>query len=1012
MRLEAIPVTLALSLALIAQTEPAAPRPDAPAEAPELVHVGAVAPDVLALEIQAGRITPMREAPYRKEPGDVITQSTNTRTGEAREMRVTRNGTPLGWLIGRARDVLVVYDQLIGRPLDTAAADRPASYLIRSAGEPAYAQGLAPAAVWRKSKSENWTDTGGQHTTRHYVYLKLPAPLRVGAGYTISLGALRLDVGAVTYVHDDTTSRSEAVHISQIGYRPDDPAKRAFLSVWLGTGGAQHYPPGVAFHLIDETTGESVYTGHTVLAWAAETPERIGRGANLSATDVYRLDFGGFRQSGRYRVCVEGIGCSYGFEIADDVWSRAFRLSMKGFYHQRSGITLGAPYTDYVRPRGFHPADGVKVYQSTCSLLYSGNGLNALGLDHDNFGCLVAGKTDQLVENAWGGYMDAGDWDRRIQHLEATRLHLELLELFPDYFRHLALNIPESGNGLPGLLNEALYNVDFYRRLQMGDGAIRGGIEQSEHPYGGLVSWMDTQVSMAYAPDHWSGYIYAGLAARTAFVLRQFAPAKAPEYEQSALRALRWAEATYAASKEGPDYARAKRAVPAIDSERALAALEMYRLTRDRHWHDVFVELGAPSNSGGTPSWRNADAAFVYARLDNSLGDAALRQSATAHTLQLADEAIARSQGNAFGLTTVGRFLAWGASTVPADVALLRAHTLTGESKYLETALRSALYSAGANAMNMTMTTGLGHDWPRHLLHEDSRHFGQSVPAGITIYGPLDPVQMKDDGNGWALKILDKQCTPSVYQWPALESYFDIYQWAAENEYTVNQTMGPTSYVWGYLAARPSLDAPAHRFRYPLAEAPGYDRSVLVEDFEGGGDIFRTWYQPKWSTGVVAAFDPDHKASGRFGLTVSNTAAPEQWSSIAKIPAHFQDIHGMNALRMWIQPYGMDSSRGSVSTGFIDGSKEIWQADLPGLLSGSEPFILQVRLSDFRRVLRQNNGIIDLENQDFAFWMSGTFKFTVDDIMFVHDPSIPDFVPEFVPEPGSDPNGKRAGAPK
>jgi hypothetical protein len=32
-------------------------------------------------------------------------------------------------------------------------------------------------------------------------------------------------------------------------------------------------------------------------------------------------------------------------------------------------------------------------------------------------------------------------------------------------------------------------------------------------------------------------------------------------------------------------------------------------------------------------------------------------------------------------------------------------------------------------------------------------------------------------------------------------------------------------------------------------------------------------------------------------------------------------------------------------------------------------------------------------NHDFAFWMTGTYKFTVDDIMFVHDLSLPEFVP-------------------
>jgi hypothetical protein len=52
-----------------------------------------------------------------------------------------------------------------------------------------------------------------------------------------------------------------------------------------------------------------------------------------------------------------------------------------------------------------------------------------------------------------------------------------------------------------------------------------------------------------------------------------------------------------------------------------------------------------------------------------------------------------------------------------------------------------------------------------------------------------------------------------------------------------------------------------------------------------------------------------------------------------------------------------------------------------------------VRLADFRKTLRRNNGIIDLEARNVGFWMSGTYEFSVDDIRVVHDPSIPDFWP-------------------
>ena len=76
------------------------------------------------------------------------------------------------------------------------------------------------------------------------------------------------------------------------------------------------------------------------------------------------MDFSAFQIPGRYRVYVEGIGCSYPLEIGADVWTRAFPLSMQGLLHHRSGIELGPPFTEYRWPRTMHPADGVQVFAS------------------------------------------------------------------------------------------------------------------------------------------------------------------------------------------------------------------------------------------------------------------------------------------------------------------------------------------------------------------------------------------------------------------------------------------------------------------------------------------------------------------------------------------------------------------------------------------------------------------------------------------------------------------------
>ena len=193
---------------------------------------------------------------------------------------------------------------------------------------------------------------------------------------------------------------------------------------------------------------------------------------------------------------------------------------------------------------------------------------------------------------------------------------------------------------------------------------------------------------------------------------------------------------------------------------------------------------------------------------------------------------------------------------------------------------------------------------------------------------------------------------------------------------------------------------PEHKYRYKLSEAPKYDRSVLVEDFELDGEIWKTWYQPGWSTGIVAKVQTEYKAAGTRGLTLSHTGPAKKYTSVAKIPNPYQSLEGMNALRMWIHPHSSgktDEDRAGPTTGFIDGSGEIWQMGVPDLAEGTEPYILEIRLADFKYILRRNNGIIDLENQDFAFWIGGTYSFSVDDIRFVHDPAIPDFVPAVVP---------------
>ncbi len=775
---------------------------------PTISHISAVAPNVLCIEIKSGKIIPSIQIPYTADSADVISAGGETALGEKRNMTVTRDGFPLGSLVGKDRKTLTLHERMVGKKLDTAVAEKESSYSIRSTGDDNYRTALSPLHVWRKMKPTDWTDTSWQFeqkqlgTAENYVYLELPVALKEGQTYLISMPELKLKQSSVYYVHDPLRVRSEAVHVSQIGFRADDPEKNAFLSVWMGNGGGYRYPENIEFFIVDDRTNEKVFTGKGLMQWKAESPEGIGSATNHVKADLIRLDFTEFNTPGRYRICVEGIGCGYPFSIdSENTWKRAFEVSMKGHFNHRSGIPLMPPYTDFVRPRVFHPADGVKVYQSTCSLLNSGNGLNALGTDKDNFGNLVAGKTDELVPEAWGGLMDAGDWDRRINHLFTPRLYLELFEMNPEYFKDLVLNIPESGNGIPDIVDEALFGLDIYRRMQLPDGGIRGGVESSEHPIEGSTSWQETQTVLAYAPDHWSGYLYTGVAARASYVLKMLGKSdEARIWEESAVKAMEWSEKEYNKWISAPEYARVtNRAKAVVPAERNLAAVELYRLTNDKRWHQVYLSTQNADNN-------RTEAAFVYARLDKKLVDGKAQEAAKNKLLAEADRLAALGDNNAFGITNgkpgtpIGAYSA--SYTIPADPTLVRAHYLTGDSRYLKTILRSTLYVAGANPMNLSLTTGLGENAVQNPLHEDSQHSGQPAPIGITVFGPFELTKNYAQPGSPMEKRINTILYPELSEWPTSESFFDVFWIVPMNEYVIDRPLGQVAYVWGYLASR------------------------------------------------------------------------------------------------------------------------------------------------------------------------------------------------------------------
>jgi endoglucanase len=550
------------------------------------------------------------------------------------------------------------------------------------------------------------------------------------------------------------------------------------------------------------------------MGFPADRPEKLKSERNFVGTDVVYLDFHEFTQPGAYVAYVPGIGTSYPFTIGRDAWTEAFKISMMGFLHHRSGIELGPPFTDYVRPRNMHPADGFKVFKLRRTHL-DGEASEVFADLKEQLGDKLDATVLEECPGAWGGYMDAGDWDRRVQHLDVSYKQLELFELFPAFFAQLALALPpsEAQDKIPDLLNEVLWNVSFYRRLQEPDGGVRGGIESVSHPRPGEASWQETELLGAFAPDPVASYRYAATAAKLHRALKPFDEADAERYLDTARKAFRWADANGDAvlvqvaersAKQKLDKLRESSTV-----ERALAAVELYISTDEQRFHDDFKADHVLAR--GLAPDRGSHALFTYARLADDKVDLALRDKARAAIVQLADTALEFQAGNAFGIATVvpgfpmmGYLGYYSTPGMVLGNPLPEAYILTGDEKYLRGAVAAANYSAGANPLNMTFTVGVGQQYPLKPLHIDSRITGQPAPKGITIYGPMDP----DGGfgfNNWVHQWYLQEMTPNSRTWPAAEWHADLPNWPAMSEYTIHQTMGHTAYYWGFLAARETM---------------------------------------------------------------------------------------------------------------------------------------------------------------------------------------------------------------
>jgi endoglucanase len=800
------------------------------ADGPQVKLVCATGSDVLSIVVQAGKHVNNALQPYEAQPGDEIAEEARNSPRHAVQdgrvvdyfqkglfRKINNERTKLGLLSPDGKWVFIERATK-GQVLDETVVDLPAAYAIRSPDDPAYAAAAAPRAVFRKGKPNGFSRP---LPFLYTISLKLPSPLQEGARYTIRFVGVNTSQESVAYVHEPRRTRSIAVHAIQTGYRPDDPYKRAYFSFWMGVdragkhGSCTHEPR--AFELLD-AGGKTVFSGKAELAKAGGTEEQIciHEKQDYTKAAVYRLDFSRFSTAGEYRVLVPGIGLGGPFRIAADVWEAPFKTAMQGILAQRQGIDLGpASGCAFTRKRTFHPDDGVQFYQMDIPVQAGQEGTRGKNL-------IELAKAGRLkpVTGVWGGYQDAGDWDSLGGHLSATYDLLGLYDLNRTAFRRMKLSLPaeEMHNNLPDILDEALWQMSLWQRLQLPDGGVRGGYGVGWDCYPGETSSMQKYAGV-YAVDHETTMHYAAAAARAARVLAACDQKLSAGYLESARRAWTWAETH--AKPDDPTYQKVlgfdKELPKNLRNKRAMAAVELLAATLEPAYDRAFKES---SELAGKPALYldQLEADFAYARLPDGLGDPELKKKAVARITQYAGHAIEFSRKNAYDVIAGARtdyplIFACRYFSTPAQggFALIYAYELTRNPAYLAAAVQGANYSLGANPDNLSYCCGVGSGAEHFPFIVDVQVSGQypDVPVGHIPYGQgNEGNSMSRGSSGWVQQWLlnfepAKKMIPNWYDWPVNEQYIDFGIYPLHNETCFNVTTVPAACYWFYLAARP-----------------------------------------------------------------------------------------------------------------------------------------------------------------------------------------------------------------
>ncbi len=507
-----------------------------------------------------------------------------------------------------------------------------------------------------------------------------------------------------------------------------------------------------------------------------------------------KLDFTGVSAPGEYAFYLDTAKISPNFKISENPHADAFKNAIRFFYYQRASTALPEEHAEIWNREAGHP-DSVVYFHSSTDVV------------------------DLEKAPSAKGWYDAGDYGKYVVNSGiSTYTLMDLYESFPTYFDTLTWNLPESSNGIPDLLDEVRWNLDWLLTMQdQSDGGVFHKVT-TKNFVGSVMPAKGSGRRYFLAKSTTATLDFAAVLAKASRLYYDIDPELSKECLSKAMRAWDWADENYDVSFSNPRGVGTGGYGDGTQSDEFVwAAAELYLSTKNERYLQTIKSYRA---NGGAPSWQNVKGLALYTILNNksSFPEEIVTVTQETYNEKRATMEVALDSSiysNAMGDNSFH----WGSNGQAASqgIYMFQEYLHSGDTSAIYDAEDQLGYLLGKNPLNMSYVTGEGSSYPMNPHHRPSEADGITEPVpGMIVGGPHSGGQ-------------DERNCGEYTTYPAV-SYIDDHCSYATNEVAINWN-SPYAYLVGALEAVRSGHK-AHAKRFPAIPQAIVDSITLpITDF-------------------------------------------------------------------------------------------------------------------------------------------------------------------------------------